>query len=159
MTDRIHATVDPSGCRVDAVTPTGQPIAIDGDPPEGRDSAAGPKETLLAALAGCAAADVASILRKKRQVAATYEIEVSGESATDHPRVYTRIVIEHRVTGEVEVEALRRSVELSATKYCPISAMLSATVTIDHRYRLERADGSVDEGLVATTGPSGPRLP
>ena len=42
---------------------------MDADPPEGDDAAPGPKETLLAALAGCTAMDVASILRKKRQVA------------------------------------------------------------------------------------------
>ena len=42
---------------------------MDADPPMGDDSAAGPKEALLAALAGCTAMDVASLLRKKRQAA------------------------------------------------------------------------------------------
>jgi putative redox protein len=158
MTHRIHASVDPTGCRVDAVTPHGQPIAMDADPPEGRDSAAGPKETLLAALAGCTAADVTSILRKKRQAAATYEIDVSAESAAEHPKVFTAIAVEHHVTGEVEPEALRRSIELSATKYCPVNAMLSATATVEHRYRLTAANGTVAEALVAVTGPSGTRV-
>ena len=158
MTHRIHATVDPTGCRVDAVTPQHQPIAMDADPPEGRDSAAGPKETVLAALAGCTAADVSSILRKKRQAAATYEIEVTAESAEEHPKVFTAITVEHRVSGEVEPEALRRSIELSATKYCPVNAMLSASITVEHRYRLTAADGTVSEALVAVTGPSGPRV-
>lgn len=158
MTHRILATVDPTGCRVDARTPQGQPIAMDADPPEGRDSAAGAKETLLAALSGCTAADVASILRKKRQSAATYEIAVSAESAEEHPKVFTHIVVEHRVTGAVEPEALRRSIELSATKYCPVNAMLSASVTVEHRYRLEAAGGTVHEALVAVTGPDGARV-
>jgi putative redox protein len=158
MTHRIQATVDPTGCRVDARTPQGQPIAMDADPPEGRDSAAGPKETVLAALAGCTAADVASILRKKRQSAGTYEIDVSGESAAEHPMVFTTITVIHRVSGAVEAEPLRRSIELSATKYCPVNAMLSASVTVEHRYRLEAVDGTVLEALVVTTGPTGPRL-
>lgn len=158
MTHRIHATVDPAGCRVDAVTPQGQAIAIDADPPEGHDSAAGAKEVLLSALAGCTAADVASILRKKRQAAATYEIEVTGESADEHPKVFTAIVVEHQVTGAVEAEALRRSIELSATKYCPVNAMLSASATVEHRYRLTEADGTVRAALVAVTGPSGQRV-
>jgi putative redox protein len=158
VTHRIHASVDPTGCRVEARTPQDQPIIMDADPPEGRDSAAGPKETVLAALAGCTAADVASILRKKRQVVATYEIEVWGESADEHPMVFRTITVEHRVTGQVEPEALRRSIELSATKYCPVNAMLSASVTIEHRYRLDGADGTATEAVVAVSGPAGTRV-
>jgi putative redox protein len=151
----IIATVDPARSRVDARTTSGQPIGMDADPPEGDNSAAGPMETLLAALAGCTAMDVASILRKKRQGASTYEIEVRGQTADEHPRVFTTISVEHRVGGAVEAEALRRSIELSATRYCPISAMLSASATIEHRYRLNDVDGIGASTLVAVTGPSG----
>lgn len=128
---------------------------MDADPPEGEDSAAGPKEALLAALAGCTSMDVASLLRKKRQVAETYEIEVSGETTDAHPRVFTTITVEHRLSGAVEAEALRRSIELSATRYCPVSAMLSAVATIEHRYQLTSEDGTSQEALVVVTGPSG----
>jgi len=152
----ITASVDPSRSRVEARTEHAQLISMDADPPQGDDSAAGPKEALLAALAGCTAMDVASLLRKKRQVADSYEIEVSGETADVHPRVFTAITVEHRVAGAVEVEALRRSIELSATRYCPVSAMLSAVATIEHRYRLT-VGGQTQRGLVAVTGPSGPR--
>lgn len=158
MSESIHATVDPTGCRTEARTPKGQPITLDADPPEGHDTAAGPKETVLAALAGCAAADVASILRKKRQAASTYEIDVRGESAVEHPRVFTSITIEHQVTGQVEPEALRRSIELSATRYCPVNAMLSTSVEVEHRYRLTTADGTQHQAVVARTGPSGIRV-
>ena len=152
----IVATVDPSRSRVEARTEHAQVISMDADPPLGEDSAAGPKEALLAALAGCTAMDVASLLRKKRQTADTYEIEVRGETADEHPRVFTSISVEHRVGGAVEVEALRRSIELSATRYCPVSAMLSAVATIEHRFRLT-VDGKTQAALVAVTGPSGPR--
>lgn len=135
-----------------------QPIVMDADPPEGDDSAAGPREALLAALAGCTAMDVASILRKKRQHAETYQLAVSAESAEEHPRVFTSISVEHRVTGRVEPEALRRSIELSATRYCPVNAMLSKAVSIEHRYRLTDAAGSVHEAPVAVTGPAGTRV-
>lgn len=150
----ITATVDPQRSRVDARTHHAKVISMDADPPDGDDTAAGPKETLLAALAGCTSMDVASILRKKRQVAETYEIQVSGESAEAHPKVFTTIAVEHRISGAVEPEALRRSIELSATRYCPINAMLSAVATIEHRYRLTASDGSTLTGLVAITGPA-----
>ena len=85
----VIATVDPTRSRVEARTEHAQLISMDADPPMGDDSAAGPKEALLAALAGCTAMDVASLLRKKRQAAESYEIEVSGETAEAHPRVFT----------------------------------------------------------------------
>jgi len=154
----IHATVDPARSRVEARTSHDQPIVMDADPPEGEDSAAGPRETLLAALAGCTSMDVASIMRKKRQRATSYEVAVSGEAATEHPRVFTAIAVEHRVSGDVEAEALRRSIELSATRYCPVNAMLSKTATVEHRYRLTDATGATFAALVAVTGPEGTRV-
>lgn len=155
MSTRILATIDPSGGLVEALTEEGNRLVLDADPPESQGAAARPKEALLAALAGCTSMDVASILRKKRQSAASYEIAVSGESADEHPRVFTAVSVEHRVSGDVETEALRRSIELSATRYCPVSAMLSRAVRIEHRYRLVGPDGVEVEALVAITGPEG----
>ena len=159
MSTRITAVVDPELGSVEARTVGGDRIVMDADPPHGSGSAAGPVETLLAALAGCTAMDVRSILRKKRQAMTWYEIDVSGERATEHPKVFTSIRVEHRVRGRVEPEAVRRSVELSATQYCPISAMLSASAPIEHRYRLESEDGAVHEAVVAVIGPGQRREP
>jgi putative redox protein len=153
VTTRIAATVDPAASLVEARTEHGQVILMDADPPHGGDTAAGPMETLLAALAGCTAMDVAAILRKKRQAAASYEISVSAERAAEHPRIFTEITVEHRVAGAVGPEALRRSIELSATQYCPVNAMLSATARIEHRYHLTDAAGETREALVAVVGP------
>ena len=158
MASSIVAVVDPVGGRVDARTADGHSIAMDADPPHGSASAADPKDALLAALAGCTAMDVAAILRKKRQRATTYEIAVTAESAEEHPRVFTAISVEHRVNGEVQPEALRRSIELSSTRYCPVNAMLSKSVTIEHRYRLSDEAGHASEALVSVVGPDGSRV-
>lgn len=153
MSTKIIATVDPTRSRTEARNAHGHSVVMDTDPPEGDASAAGPKETLLAALAGCTGMDVASILRKKRQVAQTYEIAISAESAEAHPKNFTAISVVHRVTGAVQPEALRRSIELSATQYCPVNAMLSAVARIEHRYHLTDADGAAHEALVSVVGP------
>lgn len=158
MTTSITATVDPARSLTEARTDHGYRILLDAGPPEGDEAAPGPKETLLAALAGCTGMDVASILRKKGQRAASYEITVSGESADGHPKVFRAITVEHIVSGTVDAEALRRSIELSATRYCPVNAMLSATATIEHRYRLTAEDGSTVGALVAVTGPEGSQV-
>lgn len=154
MPTRIRATVDPARSRTEVRTAGGHVIVMDTDAPHGDASAPGPKETMLAALAGCTAMDVASILRKKRQSAASYEVDVSADSADEHPKVYTDIVVVHRVTGDVAPEPLRRSIELSATQYCPVNAMLSAVARIEHRYHLTDASGTAHEARVAVVGPN-----
>lgn len=147
---------DPAaGMRVDAETGSGFTLTYDTEEAGAARSGPSPVETVLGALAACTALDVASILRKKRQAASAYQIAVTGERCDEHPRVYTTIVVEHRVIGDVDPEAVRRSVELSATRYCPVSAMLSASVRIEHRYTLRRdeRDDEPVSALVLVTGP------
>ena len=116
---------------------------------------AAPREMVLVGLVGCTGMDVASILAKKRQVPDRYQVGVEADTAADPPRVFTRIVIEHRLSGRIEEEAVRRAVELSATHYCPVSAMLSRAVPIEHRYRLSQPGQPDREVLVVITGPEG----
>jgi putative redox protein len=148
--------VDPiEGMRVNAVTGSGFPVGFDTLSSEEGGTAASPTDTVLAALAACTAMDVASILRKKRQRVDGYQISVSAIRADQAPAVFTSITVEHQVSGDVSEEALRRSIELSATAYCPVSAMLSASVPIEHRYAIRRGDGDAAEStLVLTTGPA-----
>jgi len=149
--------VDPmEGMRVTSVTDSGIAVSFDTLNGEGAGTAASPTETVLAALAACTAMDVASILRKKRQWVDRYQVSVRATRADENPTVFTSIVVEHQVSGEVSAEALRRSIELSATAYCPVSAMLSASVPIEHRYRIrQEGDADVaDSTLVVATGPN-----
>jgi putative redox protein len=155
----LATVVDPGeAMRVDAVTGTGFQLVFDTADAGADRAGPSPTESVLAALAACTSMDVGSILRKKRQPAASYRIAVTGEKADEHPQVYTSIVVEHQVAGDVEPESLRRAVELSATTYCPVSAMLSRSVRIEHRYRLRQGDGNEVSALVAITGPEGPQI-
>ena len=156
LRNTVRATfVDPDGgMGVDAQSGSGFPIRFDAAASGEGGIGSSPTETLLAALAACTAMDVASILRKKRQPFRTYRIDVSGEKQEAHPQVFTAITVEHQLTGSMTAEAVRRSVELSATAYCPVSAMLSASVRIEHRYRIRRDGEHQDEAaVVVITGP------
>ncbi|MDQ2853880.1 MAG: OsmC family protein [Chloroflexota bacterium] len=144
--------------RVDVRTETGFNLTFDTADSGELRAGPGPTESVLAALAACTSMDVGSILRKKRQPATSYRIAVTAQKADEHPQVYTGIVIEHQVSGEVEPEALRRAIELSATSYCPVSAMLSRAVRIEHRYRLAREGQGEVSALVAVTGPDGAQV-
>jgi putative redox protein len=101
-------------------------------------SAPSPMELLLIALGGCTGADVVSILEKKRQKVTGYDIEVRAERRAEHPRIYTRIEVVHRVTGHnIDPKAVAHAVELSETKYCSVSAMLSASAEVSMRYEIQ----------------------
>jgi putative redox protein len=155
----LATVVDPGqAVRVDAVTGTGFGLIFDTADAGADRAGPSPTESILAALAACTSMDVDSILRKKRQPVSSYRIAVTGEKRDEHPQVYTSIVVEHQVTGDVEPEAVRRAVELSATTYCPVSAMLSHSVLIEHRYRLSQGGGEEVSALVVTTGPEGPQV-
>ncbi|MFL5778362.1 MAG: OsmC family protein [Chloroflexota bacterium] len=137
----------------DASTGTGRSLAFDDDAAAGL----GPVEAVLAALAACTAMDVAAILDKKRQVVETYSVSVDAVQREEYPQVLTRIRLLHDVAGpDVTEAALRRSIELSATKYCPVNAMLSAGPTeIHHGYRVIGTGPRPfdEEGEVLVTGP------
>ncbi len=116
--------------------PVGTSAASGGD-----DDGFSPMELLLVSLAGCTAMDVISILEKKRQEVTDLEVRVHGERAEEHPKVFTNITLEYIVTGHhVEQVAVERSVELSATKYCSVSAMLGQVAKIEHKITVLEAE-------------------
>jgi putative redox protein len=121
-----------------AKTGSGHEVLMDAAPDVGgADGGARPMELLLAGLAGCTGMDVISILRKMRQDVVDYEVTVVGERAEEHPHVYTRIVVEHIVSGRGLIEAnVARAVELSATRYCAASATLEKAAKVEHRYKI-----------------------
>ena len=142
------------GSRFEASTATGRSLVF-GD--EIGKNELSPVETIVAALAACSAMDVSSIAAKKRQAIERYEVHAVGSQRDAYPQVLTEVTVTHEVWGpDLSEAAIRRSIELSATKYCPVSAMVSAGATVvHHRYRIH-ASGAAPfeaEGLVVSTGP------
>jgi putative redox protein len=97
-----------------------------------------PVQAVLAALGGCTAMDVISILRKKRQPVTGYEVEVLAERRGDpHPRIFTRMEVIHRVRGRgINPAAVAEAIELSDTRYCAVHAMLEHAVAISSRFEI-----------------------
>ena len=116
---------------------------------------ASPVETVLAALAACSAMDVISIALKKRQRMTRYTVHVEGWQRDEYPQIFPEITVTHEVVGDdLDAGALRKCVELSATKYCPVSAMLAAGATVV-RHRIHAVDTGgtpfeLDEEVVST---------
>jgi putative redox protein len=143
------------GLRFEAVTGTGREIVF-GDEAQANEHS--PVELVASALAACTAMDVASLMTKKRQVVESYTVSVQAVQRDEYPQVLTRIHLLHDVAGpDVTERDVRRCIELSATKYCPVNAMLSAGASeIHHGYRV-RGTGAKPfeaEGEVLVTGPN-----
>jgi len=147
------ARYDGTGLQFTARTGSGHEIVLDDS---GGNAGPRPVEMLLVGQVGCTGMDVISILQKKRQVVTRYEVSVTAEQRDGQPAVYTRADVVHLIEGPaVDEAAVRRAIELSATKYCSVAAMLSAgTVEIHHRYRIVCGEGAAPiEGEALVAGP------
>jgi putative redox protein len=151
---RTATLVHEGGMRFTAITGSTRTIVY-GDAFEKNELS--PMETLAVSLAACSAMDVISIALKKRQRVDRYVIEVDALQRDEYPQILVRVDVVHIVEGpHVHEGPIRHAIELSATKYCPVSAMLSAGATeIHHRFRLKNTGPHAfeEDGEVVVTGP------
>lgn len=117
---------------------SGHAVVLDGAPEfGGRNLGIRPMEMILIGLGGCTAMDVLAILKKQRQFITDCIIEIEGQRRDSDPKVFTEIHIHFIVTGrDLKEEAVKRAVDLSAEKYCSVSAMLSKTAKITYDYEI-----------------------
>ena len=141
-----------TGMTFRGVSGSGHDTLMDAEPAAGgQERGARPMEVILLAFGGCTGMDVISILRKMRQDVAGYEVRLVGERTEQQPTVFTDVTVEHVVRGrDLDVGNVRRAVELSATRYCPVSAMLSrGGVHVTERYRvIDEATGEEQTGVL-----------
>jgi len=94
--------------------------------------------------------DVISILHKKRQDVSHFHVALEADRAPDHPKVFTCAEILYEITGRgIAESAVRRSIELSAERYCPAQAMLAKLMPIRLQYRIYEGDSPDDRTLKA----------
>ena len=106
-----------------------------------RRAAPTPVEMLLVSVAACTAADVISIMLKKRQDVTDYRVEITGERVEEHPRKFTAFHIHHIVHGRnVSEQALAQAIELSDTKYCSVAATVRPTAEITTSFEIIAAE-------------------
>jgi putative redox protein len=118
-----------------AVPPTGHALTLEMNGQ--RSSAASPLELLLVALGGCTAADVVSILRKKREVVTEYRVEVQGVRREEYPKSFRRIEVRHILHGRgLSEKSVSEAIRLSDEKYCGVSATLRPTAEIVTSYEI-----------------------
>jgi putative redox protein len=130
---RAHVTLDhsqPDSRQFNVVTGSGHQFQVDD-----AEGGAGPQpiELVAAALAGCTASDVITLLRdQKRQEVTGYEVSVEADQGERPPHPFVLVRIHHIVRGHhVDPAAVNEAIRLSEDKYCAVLAMLrnSAAIT------------------------------
>lgn len=103
----------------------------------GEDKGPAPMEILAMGMGGCTAMDVIELLKKMRQEVTHFEIAISIERASDHPKVFTKVILEYKIYGNnIDEKNVQRAIELSRDKYCSGIAMVRKTAEIETRYSI-----------------------
>jgi len=109
------------GLQFDAGRLDGPKVRIDGETRTGPN----PVDTLLAALAACAATDVVQIMEKQRTPLKSLSVRVEAQRVSSIPKRLAAAVLHFTLEGAgVTPEKVERAVELSVTKYCSVGASL-----------------------------------
>lgn len=115
----------------------GHQVEMDAKAPVGSDTALTPKQLLVAAVCGCTAMDVVALMKKHRQPLEILQVEADvSMTKGEHPIIFEEIHLVFKFTGSLEPERVKESVELSQTKYCGVSAMISKSVPISYAIEL-----------------------
>lgn len=126
------------GMAFEATSGTGFSLTLDSSPELwGSNRGPQPMEMLLLSLAGCTGMSVVSVLRSMRSDVTGYAVRVHGERAETYPKVFTKIAVEHRLRGrDLRPSAVKRAIDLAATKYCAVAAMLGETADIAETWQV-----------------------
>lgn len=114
-------------------TPSGHEIKMDAaEEIGGENSGARPTELLLNAVAGCTGIDIISILQKMRLEPKSFQMQVKGQRADEHPKRFTAIHIHYSLEGDLPEDKVIRAIQLSKDKYCSVSHSLNANITVSY---------------------------
>jgi putative redox protein len=116
-----------AGSEFEAHRAGGPRMRVDGD----SKSAPSPFDTLLAAIATCAATDVVSILAKQRTPVKALRVAVEAQRLDATPRRLASAMLHFSLTAPGATQAkTERAVELAVTKYCSVRSSLLAEIPV-----------------------------
>lgn len=108
-------------------------LILDAKSPIGKGTGPTPKDLLLMGLGGCTAMDVLGMLRKQKQIVESLDIEVNVDTSEGvHPAVFIRGSIKVLLKGQIDHGKALEAVQLSQTKYCGVSAMMTKSFPIEY---------------------------
>lgn len=115
----------------------GNTVSIDASPGiGGSNRGMRPMQLLLAAIGGCSAIDIVSILQKQKQEIESFDIEVDGEReeiSVEGVSLFRTIDVHFILKGNVDLTKAERAVKLSMEKYCSVTKTLEPTAIITYK--------------------------
>lgn len=119
---------------MEAVNEQGNTLQMDGASEIGGSNLAfRPMQMLLAAMGGCSAIDVISILKKQRQDLKDIKVTITGEREKDVvPSLYTEVHAHFKLFGNLDPDKAQKAVDLSIEKYCSVSKTLEKSARITY---------------------------
>jgi putative redox protein len=122
----------------EAVNENDKKLVMDAGPAiGGHGQGFSPMQTLLAAIGGCSAIDIVSILKKQKQDIQDFEMIVDGHREPGAvPSPFTAIHIIYHLKGNIDKEKAQRAADLSIEKYCSVSIMLEKTAKITYEVKI-----------------------
>ncbi len=112
-------------------------IPMDTSLPIGQDTAATPKQLVIAAICGCTGMDVVALVKKYNLPLARFEIEAEAVlTEGTHPIVFKQANLLFKLEGFLDKEKVLEIINLSQTKYCSVSAMMSKAFPIHYTVQL-----------------------
>jgi len=125
------------GFHFSAENESGIIVHLDSSPDSGgTNQGMRPMQMLLAAMGGCSAIDIISILNKQRQPLKDLKITVTGEREKDAiPSLFKTVHAHYRFFGNLDKDKVEKAINLSIEKYCSVSKTLEiAGATITHSF-------------------------
>ncbi len=104
----------------------------------GSDTGTRPGEMVLMALGSCSGMDVVSILKKMRVSFDSFEVEIKGKAAEEHPKVWTEVWMKFKIKGDVPEDKFKKAIEMSRDKYCSVGALFSKTAKVHYDYEIAK---------------------
>ncbi len=96
-----------------------------------------PKPLMLAALGGCTAMDVVSMLKKMRVEFSNLAVKVEGELTDEHPKHFSKMHVIYEFTGkDLPMDKLQKAVDLSEERYCGVSVVYKKALEITSEIKI-----------------------
>jgi putative redox protein len=116
----------------------GHEIVLDASPEvRGENLGPRPKTLMLAALAGCTAMDVISLLKKMRVEVEDFHVAVDGELSEEIPKYYQRMHVIYTFKGkELPMDKLQKAVDMSRERYCGVSHFYRKLIEVTFEIRV-----------------------
>lgn len=96
-----------------------------------------PKPLMMLALAGCTGMDVISLLKKMRIEVNDFSVKIEGDLTEEHPKHYSGMHIIYEFWGNnLDINKLKKAVELSQDRYCGVSASYRKTMELSYEIKI-----------------------